>query len=201
MRCWVPRWSSVTTTWSTSPSFDTTGRPARTDVVLSATRITYSATPRARAARSSSCCWSKYAPSRLTTSRPTRPSVTATTATKARVSRPWKVLGARPSAKASTRPSALGERVPDTADGLNEGRVGRVVLELVPQVADVDVDGLLVLVERLVVAEQVEQLRARIDPAGLAREVSQDLELRRGQADPPVAALDAAPVQVDQQVP
>ena len=94
----VLRDSSATTTGSTMPSSDTTGRPARTELVLSAMRITYWATPRARAARSSSCCWSKYAPRRLTTSSPTRPSVTATTATNASVRRPWKVLGARPSA-------------------------------------------------------------------------------------------------------
>ena len=75
--------------------------------------------------------------------------------------------------------SALGERVPDTADGLDEGGLRGVVLELVAQVAHVDVDRLLVLVERLVVAQQVEQLGAGVDPAGLAGEVAQDLELGR----------------------
>src|ERR1044071_5114963 len=133
------------------------------------------------------------------TSRPTRPSVTATTATKARVSRPWKVLGARPSS-ASARPSALGERVPDTADRLDEGRMGRIVLELVSKVAHVDVDRLLVLVEGLVVPKEVQELRAGVDAAGLAREVPQDLELRGCEADPAVAALDAQRSEVDDQV-
>ena len=63
-----------------------------------------------------------------------------------------------------------------------------------------DVDGLLVLVERLVVAQQLEQLGAGVDPAGARGEVAQDLELGRGQADPPVAALDAPPLEVDEQV-
>ena len=98
------------------------------------------------------------------------------------------------------QPSTLGKRVPDATDRLDEGRMGRVVLELVAQVADVDVDRLLVLVERLVVAQQVEQLGAGVDAARLAGEVAEDLELGRGEADPPVAALDAPPVEVDEQV-
>src|SRR5689334_2458854 len=131
---------------------------------------------------------------------PTSPSVTATTATKARVSRPWNVCGARPSASECARPSALGECVPDTADGLDEGWMRRVVLELVAKVAHVDVDGLLVLVQRLVVAEQVQELAAGVDAAGLAREVPKDLELRRGQADAAIASLHAPSIQVDEQV-
>src|SRR5215210_689952 len=105
---------------------------------------------------------------------PTRLSVTATTATKARVSLPWNVLGARPS-KTSARRSTLGKRIPDAADRLDEGRMGRIVLELVAKVADVNVDRLLVLVEGLVVAQQVQQLRAGVDPTRLAGEVAQDL--------------------------
>src|SRR5687767_9780119 len=192
MRCWLSRDSSNRTTGSTVPSWVTTGRPARTESVLSATRITYCATPRARAARSSFCCWSKYAPSRFTTRRPTSPSVTATTATKASVSLPWNVLGARR--------STLGKRVPDSTDRLDEGRMRGVVLELVAQVAHVDVDRLLVLVESLVIAQQVEELGAGVDAARLAGEVPEDLELGRGQADAALAALDAPPVEVDQQV-
>ena len=56
--------------------------------------------------------------------------------------------------------SALGEGVADTSDRQDERRRRRVVLDLLAQVADVDVDGLLVLVERLVVAQQLEQLAA-----------------------------------------
>ena len=80
---------------------------------------------------------------------------------------------------APCRPSALGEGVADTSDGQDEGRRGRVVLDLVAQVADVDVDRLLVLVERLVVAEQLEQLAAGVDAARPRGEVAQDLELGR----------------------
>src|SRR5579862_6841355 len=122
----------------------------------------------------------------------TRATVTATTATNAPVRRAWKLWG--------MKRSALGKRIADAPDGLHEGGMRRVVLELVPEVADVDVDRLLVLVEGLVVAEQVEQLGPRVDPAGAAREVAEDLELGRGQADPPIAALDAPPVEIDDEV-
>src|SRR5438093_764215 len=122
----------------------------------------------------------------------TRPTVTATTATNAPVSRAWNECG--------TNRSALGKRVPDAADRLDEGRVRRVVLELVAEVAHVDVDRLLVLVEGLVVAEQVEELGTRIDPPGAAREVPQDLELGRREADPALAPLDPPPIEIDDQI-
>ena len=96
---------------------------------------------------------------------PDEASVSATTPTKASVSRPWNVRGMEPAqaprpAAAAGRParSALGEGVADTADRQDERRRGGIVLDLVAQVADVDVDRLLVLVEGLVVAEQLEQL-------------------------------------------
>ena len=63
-----------------------------------------------------------------------------------------------------------------------------------------DVDRLLVLVERLVVAQELEQLAAGVDAARAAGQVAQDLELGRRQADAAVAALDAPPLEVDQQV-
>src|SRR5829696_2853264 len=66
--------------------------------------------------------------------------------------------------------------------------------------ADVDIDRLLVLVEGLVVAEQLEELAPRVDPARARREMAEDLELRRREADPPVAALDAPTLQVDDEV-
>src|SRR5262245_61754618 len=66
--------------------------------------------------------------------------------------------------------------------------------------ADVDIDRLLVLVERFVVAEQLEELAAGVDAAGPRSEVAEDLELRRGEADAPVAALDAPALEVDDQV-
>ena len=74
---------------------------------------------------------------------------------------------------------ALGERVPDATDRLDERGPGGVVLDLVAQVADVDVDRLLVLVERLVVAEELQELGSGVDAAGPAGEVAQDLELGR----------------------
>src|SRR5207253_7458602 len=94
----------------------------------------------------------------------------------------------------------FGERVTGAADGEDERRIGRVVLELFAQVADVHVDRLLVLVERLVVADQLEQLAATENAARLACEMAQDLELRRGQAEPAVTTLDAAALEVDEQV-
>src|SRR3954471_6870100 len=136
----------------------------------------------------------------------TSASVSVTTNRKAPVRRPWNVRGRsrrnRPGMRArrSTGRSALGEGVPDTPHRQDEHRRRRVVLDLVPQVADVDVDRLLVLVEGLVVAQQLQQLRARVDPPWARGEVSQDLELRRRQADPAVAALDAPPLEVDEQV-
>src|SRR5262245_37112343 len=107
------------------------------------------------------------------------------TATNATVNRPWKVRGIRWRSRAGIRErvapavSALGEGVPDTSDRQDEGRDGGVVLDLVAQVADVDVDGLLVLIERLVVAEQLEQLGSRVDAPRSRGEVAQDLELGR----------------------
>src|SRR4029078_7140734 len=91
----------------------------------------------------------------------TRPSVRATTPTNAIVRRAWNVRGTRRRPmRASVRPppSAFGEGVADTAHRLDACRRGGIVLDLVAQVAHVDVDRLLVLVERLVVAEQLEQL-------------------------------------------
>src|SRR5690242_8029889 len=97
----------------------------------------------------------------------TSPSVSATIPTNAIVSRAWNVRGtSRPNSRGSFLPrcaSALGEGVPDTTHRLDERGRGRIVLNLVPQVAHVDVDRLLVLVERLVIAEQLEQFRAGVD--------------------------------------
>ena len=56
--------------------------------------------------------------------------------------------------------SVLGELVAGASHRQHELRQRRIVLDLVAQVAHVDVDRLLVLVERLVVAEQLEQLAA-----------------------------------------
>src|SRR4051794_10729447 len=140
------------------------------------------------------------------------------TPTKATVSRPWNVLGRSPRIAGGSRKrrreaaagrdaavdaplgSALGEGVPDTSHRQDERRIGRVVLDLLAQMAHVDVDGLLVLVERLVVAQQLEQLAPGVDAPGPAGEVAQDLELGRREADPSLAALDAPPLEVDHEV-
>src|SRR5262245_29250931 len=130
----------------------------------------------------------------------------AMTATKARVRRAWRLLGRilrmrRSHAKRrSTSGSPLREGVTDATDGQDEGRRRRVVLDLLAQVADVHVDRLLVLVERLVVAQQLQQLGTGVDAARSRCQVAQDLELGRGQADPPGPALDAPPFQVDDEV-
>src|SRR3954447_26001758 len=136
----------------------------------------------------------------------TSASVSVTAKRNARVRRPGKVLGRsrrnRPGMRArrSTGRSALGEGVADTPHRQDERRGRRVVLDLVAQMAHVHVDRLLVLIERLVVAQELEQLRAGVDATWPRREVPQDLELRGCQADPAVAALDAPPLEVDEQV-
>ena len=81
--------------------------------------------------------------------------------------RSWPSRGsARPVAPGSSWcTSALREGVARAPHRQDEPRAGRVVLELLAQVADVDVDRLLVLVERLVVADQLEQLAPRVDAA------------------------------------
>src|SRR6476659_4647201 len=129
--------------------------------------------------------------------------VRATTAMKAPVRRPWKVRGRSRRSRSGTREgrsagrSALGERVADTSHRQNEGGRRRVVLDLVAEMADVDVDRLLVLVERLVVAQELQQLPPRVHAARPGGEMAEDLELGRRQADPPIAPLDAAALEVD----
>src|SRR3954453_13382171 len=94
----------------------------------------------------------------------------------------------------------LGERVAGATDGQDECGFGWIVLDLFAEVTDVDVDGLLVLVERFVVAHQLEQLAAREHAARPRGEVTQDLELGSRQADPSRAALHAPALEVDDQV-
>src|SRR5689334_3478324 len=143
----------------------------------------------------------------------TRSSVRATTPMNANVSRVWNDCGtlgrrcrgsrrgAHPESNAGGEPaaagsvprgsatSALGELVAGSADGQDELRQRRIVLDLVAQVAHVDVDRLLVLVEGLVVAQQLEQLAAAEHAARALRKVAQDLELGGGQRNPARAAL------------
>src|SRR5665811_1383451 len=101
---------------------------------------------------------------------------------------------------ATSGASALDEGVADSPHGQHEDRRGRVVLDLLAQVADVDVDRLLVLVERLVVAQELQQLAPGIDTPGTSGEMAEDLELGRRQVDLSAGALDAPPLQVDHEV-
>src|SRR5262245_60991260 len=136
------------------------------------------------------------------------------TATKAMVRRAWNVRGMSRRmpdrsgrANSASDPfgppvpvavaSALGEGVADTTDREDEARCRRVGLDLLAQMADVDVDRLLVLVERLVVAQQLQELAAGVDPARPRGEMAEDLELGRGQRDASLAALDAPALEVD----
>ena len=75
----------------------------------------------------------------------------------------------QPGSRARPARSALGEGVADTSDRQHEHRRRRIVLDLVAQMAHVDVDRLLVLVERLVVAQQLEQLARGCRPGRAAR--------------------------------
>src|SRR5215218_7697467 len=115
------------------------------------------------------------------------------------------VAGARAVAAGSvprgSATSALGELVAGATHGEHELRQRRIVLDLVAQVAHVDVDRLLVLVERLVVAQQLEELAPAEHAPRPAREMAEDLELRRGEADPARAPLDASPFKIDHEVP
>src|SRR3954447_24434078 len=126
--------------------------------------------------------------------------VSATMPTNAPVSRHWSVLGtvrrngrrrpAPPRDRSSA--SALAEGVAGTTNRHHELRRAGIVLDLVAQVADVDVDRLLILVERLVVTKELEELATGEDAARATGEVAEDLELGGRQADPPVAAENAS---------
>ena len=85
-------------------------------------------------------------------------------------------------AEPEARRILLLEAVADAAHGEEELGLLRVALELLPQVADVDVDGARVAV--LGVAPDVlEQGLAGEHPAGRAGERAEDLELDVGDAD------------------
>src|SRR5215218_5936914 len=130
---------------------------------------------------------------RRTTTGDTSNRVSATTPMNAKVRRVWNERGTlgrspeRPSRRSGgavsggrgADTSALGELVARAAHREDELGQGGIVLDLVAQVAHVDVDRLLVLVQRLVVTEQLEELAAAEDPTRTAREVAQDLELGR----------------------
>src|SRR4051794_22462936 len=106
----------------------------------------------------------------------------------------------RRSRKLRRTPLTLGEGVPGTPHCEDEARIRGVVLELLAQMAHVDVDRLLVLVERLVVADELEQLASREDAPGPRCQVAQDLELGCREADAIVTATDPASLEIDDEV-
>src|SRR3954447_6929905 len=93
-------------------------------------------------------------------------------------------------------PSLLLEAVPHSALRHDQLRIRRVFFELLTQVTDVHVDGALVAVLR-VTEHVLEQLRAREDPTGLAREREQDLEFEEGELDRLVVPLDGPLGRID----
>src|SRR6185295_17977284 len=74
------------------------------------------------------------------------------------------------------------EAVPNAAHGEDVLRLLRVGLELLAQVADVDVYGARISVGR-VAPHAREQHVARVDPPGIGRERGEDLELDVGRRD------------------
>ncbi len=97
--------------------------------------------------------------------------------------------------------SVLGERIADPSHRPDVARLGGIRLDLVADVADVDVDGALVRFERVVVvADELEQLGAGEDAARLGGEVAEQVELRRGEVDPLPVARDAPALEVDDEV-
>ena len=92
-------------------------------------------------------------------------------------------VGARRGAAISrTRRPAVRHAVADAVDGEEVPRRARVGLDLAADVLDVGVDRPLVRLEGHAV-DRVEQLRAREDAPGLARQRRQQLELGGGQLD------------------
>src|SRR5688572_9132553 len=80
--------------------------------------------------------------------------------------------------------SVLGEGISDAPHRSDVAGLRRVRLDLVADVADVDVDGPLVLLQRVVVvAHELEQLRPRVDAPWARGEVAEEVELCGGEAD------------------
>src|SRR6476659_1370055 len=76
--------------------------------------------------------------------------------------------------------SVLGECIADPSHRPDVARLGGIGLDLVSDVADVDVDRALVGLERVVVvADELEQLGTREHPTRLRREVAEQVELGR----------------------
>src|SRR5919202_3614757 len=87
------------------------------------------------------------------------------------------------------------ELVADPAHGDEPLRPARRLLDLAPEVRDVDVAGALVAYVRRV-PEVLHDLAAAVDPLGLLREKGEEAELRRSQPDRPPVDADLVPVHV-----
>src|SRR5215208_1597082 len=76
-------------------------------------------------------------------------------------------------------------------------RLGGIGLDLVANVADMNVDGPLVGLQRLIVADQLQQLGAGVDATRATGHMAQQVELGRGQRDALPVTGHASSLQVD----
>src|SRR4051794_4981567 len=94
--------------------------------------------------------------------------------------------------------SRVAEAVADTTDGEDQLRLARIALELLAQVADVDVDRARLAVVRAS-PEPLEQHLPRVHPARVRGEYPQELELDVRELDGAALDLDDAAREVDRQ--
>src|SRR5215217_9172845 len=111
-------------------------------------------------------------------------------------------LRQRPGPSFSPANPFLAENIPDTPRGVDELGVPGVALDLLAQVADVDVDR--ALVAELVAPHPPQERAAREHPAGARRERHEELELGVGEVhllvghgDPAAREVDAQPIVVE----
>src|SRR5438445_3818459 len=92
------------------------------------------------------------------------------------------------------------ELVPDSANGLNVPGARRIVPELLPQLADVDVDRPVDHDGLIEGVDMGQQLVPREDPAGKLHQRLEEFELDRGQPDLPAVGGDLVPLEVHHQI-
>src|SRR5687768_9339516 len=134
-------------------------------------------------------------------------SATMASASTRRRLRRWKSAPGPRGSKRAQRPAAdrsssvLREGIPDAPHRPDVAGLRRIGLDLVPDVADVDVDGALVLLQRVVVvADQLEQLRSRVHAARPRGKVTEQVELGRGQTDALAVTRHPPALEVDDEV-
>src|SRR4029078_6023936 len=128
----------------------------------------------------------------------------ATSATLARIStsltfRRW-IMASQRARRPGGEPSILAECIAHAPHRLDVARLGGIRLDLGADVADVHVDRPLVGLQCLVIADELQQLAARVDTARAARQVAQQVELGRGQRDALAITRNPAALEVDHQV-